>query len=238
MVEDQPVVEFQQLWFPTRASGERSFLMNLEFGLNQIAKGDELSVAEVAWSTGDVEEALLSLPSIVPEETRGGMKRLLQPWPEGRYTEAYLRSGGILNLFTPSWGGVQDEVWAGMVADWEAESFPDDQSRQEALDTLEQQWNTSPHPFFAGLSPAQVMVGGGAREQALAMEFLERIAEMLDGRPFRSEGEALANVVLLLRGWECEPRRRGLTPRKIVVAERHKLLARRAHVLKAAAKSA
>jgi hypothetical protein len=238
MVEDQPVVEFQQLWFPTRASGERSFLMNLEFGLNQIPKGDELSVAEVAWSTGDVEEALLSLPTIVPEETRGRMKRLLQPWPEGRYTEAYNRSGGILNLFTPSWGEAQDEVWAGKVTDWEARSFPDDQTRQELLSALEQQWNTSPHPFFAGLTPAQVMVGGGVREQALAMEFLERIAEMLDGRPFQSEGEALTNVVLLLRGWECEPRRRGLTPRKIIVAERDKLLARRARVLKAATKSA
>ena len=83
MVADQPVVEFQQLWFPTRASGERFLLMNLEIGLNQIAKRDELSVAEVAWSTGDVEEALSSLPSIVPEETRGRMKRLLQPWPGG-----------------------------------------------------------------------------------------------------------------------------------------------------------
>ena len=80
--------------------------------------------------------------------------------------------------------------------------------------------------------------GGGAREQALAMEFLERIAEMLDGRPFRSEGEALANVVLLLRAWECEPRRRGLTPRKIIVAERDKLLARRARVLEEATQSA
>ena len=78
MVEDQPVVELQQLWFPTRASGERSFLMNLEFGVNQIPKGDELSVAEVAWSTGDVEEALSMLPAIAPTETRGRMKQLLQ----------------------------------------------------------------------------------------------------------------------------------------------------------------
>ena len=238
MVEDQPIVELQQLWFPTRASGERSFLMNLEFGVNQIPKGDELSMAEVAWSTGDVEEALSMLPAIVPTETRGRMKQLLQPWPKGRYTEAYHRSGGILNLFTPAWGEAQDEVWAGMVADREATSFPDDHTRQEMLSALEQQWNTSPHPFFAGLTPAQVMVGGGAREQALAMEFLERIAEMLDGRPFRSEGEALVNVVLLLRAWECEPRRRGMTPRKIIVAERDMLLARHARVLEGATQPA
>ena len=238
MVEDQPIVELQQLWFPTRASGERSFLMNLEFGVNQIPKGDELSMAEVAWSTGDVEEALSMLPAIVPTETRGRMKQLLQPWPTGRYTDAYHRSGGILNLFTPSWGEAQDEVWAEMVAGWEATTYPDDETRQEALNELEQQWNASPHPFFSGLTPAQVMVGVGAREQVLATEFLERIAGMLDGRPFRSEGEALTRVVLVLRAWECEPRRRGMTPRKIIVAERDKLLARRARVLEGATQPA
>ena len=238
MVEEQPIVELHQLWFPTRASGKRSFLMNLEFGVNQIPKGDELSMAEVAWSTGDVEEALSMLPALVPTETRGRMKQLLQPWPTGRYMDAYQRSGGILNLFTPPWGEAQDEVWAEMVAGWEATSYPDDQVRQEALNALEQQWNASPHPFFAGLTPAQVMVGGGAREQALATEFLERIAGMLDGSPFRSEGEALTRVVLMLRAWEYEPRRRGLTPRKIIVAERDKLLARRARVLEEATQSA
>jgi hypothetical protein len=237
MVEDQPVVELQQLWFPTRASAERSYLMNLEFGVNQIPKGDDLSMAEVAWSTGDVQQALSLLPSLVPEETRTGMKPLLQPWPEGRYTDAYGRSGGILNLFTPAWGEAQDEVWAEMVAGWQAGRYPDDQARQEARRTLEEQWNASPHPFFAGLTPAQVMVGGGARERALATEFLERIAEMLDGRGFPSEGEAVTQVVLLLRAWEGEPRRRGLTPRKIIIAERDKLLARRARVLAAAARS-
>jgi hypothetical protein len=125
-----------------------------------------------------------------------------------------------------------------MVAGWEATRYPDEQTRQEALNALEQQWNASPHPFFAGLTPAQVMVGGGAREQALATEFLERIAEMLDGHPFRSEGEALTHVVLMLRAWECAPRRRGMTPRKIIVAERDKLLARRARVLEEATHSA
>ena len=129
-------------------------------------------------------------------------------------------------------------VWAEMVAGWEATTYPDDETRQEALNELEQQWNASPHPFFAGLTPAQVMVGGGDREQALATEFLERIAGMLDGRPFRSEGEALTHVVLVLRAWECEPRRRGMTPRKIIVAERDKLLARRAHVLEGATQPA
>jgi hypothetical protein len=231
MVDDHPVIELKTLWFPTRASGERSFLMNLEFSLNQIPKGSELSVAEVAWSTGSVEEALSVLPPYFPEETVKKMVPLLQPWPEGRYTTAYQRSGGILNLFTPPWGEAQDELWAGMVAGWEAGTFPDEGTRQEAFRALEQQWNTTPHPFWAGLTPAQVLVGGGPREAKLATHFLDHLARFLEDRPFDSEGHALLQTVLLLRGWQNQAQPEGRNVFEIIVAERNELLARRARVL-------
>lgn len=231
MVDDRVTIELKSLWFPTRASGERSFTMQLEYGLNQFAKDQSLTIAEIAWSTGDVEEALSLLPPTMPAGTRQKLRELLQPWPEGRYTEAYSRSGGILNLFTPPWGEEQDEVWAGMLSEWEAESFPDEQARQKALQRLEQQWNTTPHPFFAGLSPAQVMVGGGPIERELASEFLDHIAEMLDGRGFESEGEMLIQVVMLLRGWQCQTTGGGRTIGETILAEREELLARRARIL-------
>jgi hypothetical protein len=231
MVDDRAILELRSLWFPTRASGERSFWMNLEFSVNQIPKGSELSLAEVAWSTGSVEEALSLLPPIVPQDTRKKMARLLQPWPEGRYATAWDRSGGILNLFTPSWGEAQDEVWAGMVAGWKAETFPDEETRQEAFRALEQRWNTTPHPFFAGLTPAQVMVGGGTREADLATEFLENLARFLEGRPFKSEGQALITTVLMLRTWQNQPQQDGQTVFEVILGERSELLARRARVL-------
>ena len=231
MVADHPVVELKTLWFPTRASGERSFLMNLEFGLNQIPKGSDLSTAEVAWTTGSVKEALSTLPPYLPKETEKRMAPLLRPWPEGRYTEAYQRSGGILNIFTPPWGEAQDEVWAGMVANWEAEAFPDADARQAAFRALEGQWNTTPHPFFAGLTPAQVLVGGGPRESKLASHFLENLARFLEDRPFESEGEALIQTVMLLRGWQNQAQADGRTVVETIVAERDELLARRARAL-------
>jgi hypothetical protein len=235
MVDDGPVVELKAFWFPTRVSGERSFLMNLEFGLNQIAEGSELSPAEVAWSTGSVEEALSALPPYLPGETADQMAPLLRPWPEGRYTTAYERSGGILNLFTPPWGEAQDEVWAGMRAAWEAKAFPDKEARRAALQSLEQQWNTAPHPFFAGLSPAQVLVGGGPRESKLASHFLDHLARFLDGRPFHSEGEALIQTVVMLRAWQNQGQPDGRTVVETILAERDELLARRARVLGLAA---
>ena len=235
MVDDGPVVEFKTLWFPTRASGERSFLMNLEFSLNQISEGSELSAAEVAWSTGSVEEALSVLPPYLPSETADQMVPLLQPWPEGRYTTAYERSGGILNLFTPPWGEAQDEEWARMQAAWEAEPFPDKAARRAAFQALEQQWNTTPHPFFAGLSPAQVLVGGGPGEFKLASHFLDHLARLLDGRPFRGEGEVLIQTILMLRAWQNQGQPDGRTVVETVLAERDELLARRARVLGLAA---
>jgi hypothetical protein len=231
MVDDRSILELKTHWFPTRVSGERSFLMNLELSLNHRRPGDQLSLAEVACSTGSVDQAMDLLPPIVPNETKKIMRRLLQPWPEGRYTEAYNRSGGILNLFTPPWGEEQDEVWARMVAGWKAESFPDEQARPAAFRALEQRWNTAPHPFFAGLTPAQVMVGGGPREATLAAEFLDRLVKMFEGRSFESEGDALIKTVMLLRGWQCQPQRDGRTIFQIIVAERNELLARRAWVL-------
>lgn len=231
MVDDRVIIEFKSLRFPTRASGERSFTMQLEYNLNQIAKDRSLTIAEIAWSTGDVEEALSLLPPTMPAGTRQKLGELLRPWPKGRYTEAYSRSGGILNLFTPPWGEEQDEVWAGMLSGWEAESFPDEQARQKALQRLEEQWNTRPHPFFAGLSPAQVMVGGGPIEQKLASTFLDHIAEMLGDRGFESEGEMLIQVVILLRGWQCLTTEDGWSIGEAIFAEREELLARRAQIL-------
>jgi hypothetical protein len=135
-------------------------------------------------------------------------------------------------MFTPPWGEPQDEVWAKMMTAWQSETFPDDLARAEALRTLEKRWNATPHPFFASLTPAQVMVGGGPKEADLADEFLQQLTGMYDGHPFDSEGEALIKTLTLLRSWQSQPRKDGRTVLDIVVAERNQLLARRARILK------
>jgi hypothetical protein len=237
MVDSHPTTTTKSYWVPTEVSGERVFWMTLEFGLNKRLQDNQPSIAEVAWSSGSTDKALLALPSIVTEKVRREARRLLQPWPGGRYTGAYQRSGGILNVFTPPWGEPQDEVWLKMRAGWEAETFPHEQARQEALRELERQWNTMPHPFFAGLTPAQVMVGGGPQEAELADEFLRRLTLMYDGQPFESEGQALIQTLTLLQGWQCQPQKDGRTVRDIIVAERNELLARRGRALDELAKS-
>lgn len=232
MVDTGPTVVLKSYWLPTKAAGERLVWMSVEFSLNRTAKKGQPSIAEMALSSGSAAEALLALPSAVSAKIRKETQRLLRPWPDGRLADAYRRSGGILNMFTPPWGEPQDEVWAEMVAGWKSKAFRDDRSRQEGLRTLEKQWNTTPHPFFAGLTPAQVMVGGGPEEADLADEFLQQLTRLYNGRPFDSEGEALIKTLTLLRTWQSQPRRDGRTVLDIIVTERNQLLARRARALK------
>jgi hypothetical protein len=232
MVGDAPTVVEKTYWIPTKVAGERLFWMSLEFSLNRTPKKGQPSLAEMALSSESADEALLALPSVVPAKIRKEAQRLVRPWPDGRYTDAYRRSGGILNVFTPPWGEPQDEVWAEMLAGWKSKAFRDDQARQEGLRALETQWNTTPHPFFAGLTPAQVMVGGGPKEADLADEFLQQLTRLCDGRAFDSEGQALIKSLTLLRSWQSQPRRDGRTILDIVVTERNQLLARRARILK------
>jgi hypothetical protein len=96
---------------------------------------------------------------------------------------------------------------------------------------LEQQWNTTPHPFFARLTPAQVMIGGGPLEARLADEFLTQLDRTLAKQSFAGEGAALIKTLLLLRGWQVEPQRGGQTPWQIIVTERNDLLLRRDRTL-------
>jgi hypothetical protein len=231
MVDEPAVIELKSRWFPTKFSVERSWLMGVEFSANSRPAGNRPSMVEAVWTSGSIEQVMSSLPSIVPSKTRKLLRQVLEPWPNGRLTAAYGRSGGILNLFTPPWGESQDEVWATMRAGWEAESFPDAETRNIALQKLEWQWNSTPHPFFAGLTPEQVMVGGGPQEADLAEEFLVRLTKVYENQHFASEGEVLMKTLMLLRGWSCQPQSGGLTPVRIIVAERRALLARRRHLL-------
>ncbi|MBI3913082.1 MAG: hypothetical protein HY327_02630 [Chloroflexi bacterium] len=205
--------------------------MEFEFAVNAPGGKDAPSMAEIAWSTGDIRKALADVPPIVPPQVRREFQRLLQPWHPGRYVESYRRSGGILNLFTPPWGEKQDESWNNLLAEWKARTFADDRSRRVALAELEQQWNNTPHPFFAGLTPAQVMIGGGPQEAKLADEFLAHMEQTLAKQTFEGEGDGLVKTLLLLRGWQVEPQPNGQTPMQIILAERSGLLVRRAHSL-------
>ena len=233
MVNDPSQLEIRTQWFPTQESAERSLAMRLEFLVNQPGAEGGRSLAETAWLGGDVQLALADLPSVVPARVRRDLQGLLQPWPPGRYVAAYRRSGGLLNLFTPPWDEKQDLVWRSLHSVWKAQSFRDEDARRVARAEAEQQWNQTPHPFFAGLTPTQVMIGGGLQETKLADEFLDLIVRRLGKQEYRGDGDALIKTLLQLRSWQVQPQRDGRTPMQIIQAERTELLARRQRALAA-----
>jgi hypothetical protein len=142
--------------------------------------------------------------------------------------EAYRRIGGILNVFTPKWGEAEDETWAALVT--EAGPVANCHFGADRRE-LAERWNHTPHPFFAGLTPAQVLVGGGPQEADLSDEFLKLLNRESDRKPFHSEGEMLIHTLKLLRGWQSRRQADGRTPFEIIVAERSALLARRQELL-------
>jgi hypothetical protein len=232
-MKDETRLELRTQWFPTKESAERSLAMQLEYLVNQPGTQGEDSMAEIAWAGGDIQHVLADLPSVAPARVRRELQRLLQPWPQGRYSGAYSRSGGILNLFTPPWDEEQDEVWQRLRSAWKARSFADENAKRAALAEAGQRWNETPHPFFAGLAPAQVMVGGGPQEAKLADEFLAQVQRELGNREYHGDGDALLKTLLLLRGWQVQPQRDGRTPMQIIQAERHELLVHRQRALAA-----
>lgn len=109
MVDSSPIVQLLSYWAPTSWAADRTSLMQIEFSVNQRGDSEE-SIAEMAWRTGNPGEALSVLPSAASGRVYQKMRRMLQPWRRGRYTEAYNRTGGVLNYLTPPWNTQQDEV--------------------------------------------------------------------------------------------------------------------------------
>ncbi len=220
-----------QYWIPTLEANEKLTKMLMENSLNSPYKDGRLSLAERFWATGNSAASLKTLPSNTARELKRYARKLLRPWPKGRYTPSYRRSGGILNIFTPPWGKQEDELWEAMLDEWRRQDFPNDTERQEARRALKQKWNHTPHPFFARLTPAQVMIGGGEQEAELTKEFTKKLNNQFSRRQFESEGQALVDTLTFLRAWAIAPGKDGQTPSEIIIAERTALLARREELI-------
>ena len=108
--------------------------MQLEFLVNQPGTQGECSLAEIAWSEGDIQATLADLPA-------GGAARSSTPFTAlaaRALRAAYGRLGGILNLFTPPWGEKQDFAWHSLRSAWKAQSFHDENARRVARVEAEQ----------------------------------------------------------------------------------------------------
>jgi len=215
------------IWLPSQDSAARWVWLCMESNLHRpLSKGGP-SLSEMVWATGDIALALAKIPASTTSDVRARTGALLAPWPKGRYTLAFRRSGGILNLFSPLWDGEED-VWKRMVA-MEKESMGG-QGYEPSL-RLQHAWNHTPLSRLGGLTPAQAMVGVGPQEADLTRDFLVLLEEECGERAFEYEEELLETAFEFLWDWRENLDAEGLPLFEVVVAERSALLARREELM-------
>ena len=215
-------------WLPTQDAVARWRALMPETNLHRHPREGGPSLSEIAWMTGDSSSAISSLPQDMTSEIMASMVALLAPWPDGRYTQAFQRSGGILNLFRPLWRGEREPVWEAMRSMWKVQTK---ERRDRPWFELQQAWNHTPLPVLSGLSPAQAMVGIGPQEADLSFDFLAELERNCAECGFADEDEALQVSVDLFDDWQEHLAADGHSLLETVLAERSALLARRAELL-------
>ena len=151
--------------------------------------------------------------SRMSSEVRAMQAQTLLPLPDPSrpLTEALERSGGLLNIFLA----------------------PPTREDLERLgpSARETSWNTAPCVLLSGLTPAEVVVGGGPKEMELIHEAMTGLAESLSqhGDSWPSRGEACMAFLLQLRQWQVVPQAElgARTPMAVIFEERSALVAQR-----------
>ena len=162
----------------------------------------------------DAEEtaALLNLPE---EQAEIALDLLEDLMAGGDLDEVYGPRGGVLCILLPTTSQEVDHILLGVQAGVEGSPSP--------LAFVNQ-----PNELFSGLTPAQVWVGAGKHEMALADNYLPQLWGKMSDKEFSSPGAANTEWLGQLRLWSYNPAR-GYQGRvvDIVRQERNENLAKR-----------
>ena len=163
------------------------------------------------------------------------LAQLESPRSEGRYVEAYNKSGGVLNLLSEPVTAEDDEFWQQLVAEQiEGRTFASEEERAAAWREIEQKWNETPNELFSNLTPAQVWAGGGEQEMELLQDFMEQMNEECGDQGYPSQGAMIMASLSCLRLWQVMPQPvlGGRAPGEIIVEERSQILRRKESLLR------
>ncbi len=146
-----------------------------------------------------------------------------------RMLDSFHRSGGILNLFLDRPTEGDDPFWPKLLQRVPSpDDLPERVERTRAWRSLCREWNSSASVVFSGLSPAQVVAGGGPREAALLdglAQHLEAVFQQHDSH--QSAGELAFSAAMALRQWQLMPQvaLEGSRPDQVIRQERDQILA-------------
>ncbi len=201
---------------PTSIAVHRYRQMRVESIVNTPYKvTDEKSPAEYCLSSDRDPERTVGLLNLPEEQAEIALDLLSDLVTGGSPDEVYGPRGGVLCILMPTTSPAIDLIWQSMEAG--VEGAPSVQA-----------FVNQPNELFAGLSPAQVWVGAGKHEMALAEAWLPSQWKRIAAKEFPSPGAANTEWLSQLRLWSYNPAQ-GYSGRvvDIIHQERNENLARR-----------
>ena len=233
------VLDVREFHVPTRLAGQRFSQAQLEFWANTAQEAlDGATPWEAARSSDDLDRILQTEQTLMvqaPDLARLRHEVVMRTAAPGdRLVEAYLCSGGLLNVFNEQPTDEDDDLWQELaVVQAEGQDLPGAEHRDLVSRELDQLWNRLPNAVMANLTPAQVWAGGGEVEGDLLHTFLREYTDESELGPFDSRGDLVRASLIYLRRWQCTPRvdLGYRTPMEVVVRERDGILARKAALL-------
>jgi hypothetical protein len=236
--EEEPIIlDLRSFWLPTEEAGKRHLQATAECWANMpVPDLDDRTPWEVNVTEGR-EAVLAALPDYLKRAPLfdSYLDQLESPRPEGRYVEAYSKSGGVLNLLNEPVTAEDDEFWQQLAAEQiEGRTFASEEERVAAWREIEQRWNETPNELFSNLTPAQVWAGGGEQEMELLQDFMEQMNKECGDQGYPTQGAMITASLQCLRLWQVTPQRAlgGRAPGEIIIEERNQTLRRKESLLR------
>lgn len=230
---DEPSTqELYTLAVPNREAGERYMQLLLELWCNTPHEAlDGRTPWEAIRMLGGLQAVEARLPGSATADPEQRAKREQElgvvPHLDRRQLVSFDRSGGLLNVFTDRPTPRDDDDWRRI----QARAAPADPSaRREASRRAAREWNELPSVLFAGLTPLQVLAGGGPQEAELLHHLSAFMEQAVDPQASYPSPAAVArSSLLLLRRWQVSPIASlgNLRPRQVIQQERTDILQRK-----------
>ena len=182
-------------WIPTKESGEKIALIQIESSLNRsYPELNDRTPFEDTIINGNASNFFRIFPHLTKAETFKYYKRMLPlNKDEFIYKSVYSKTGGILNIFNPKVKEAMDDELKRLLNKYEGD--------KQAINI----WKNTPSELWSGFPPKLVWVGSGDIEGQLLMDFLKKLTARFEGNRFDSEGECLISSIKFLREWQFRP---------------------------------
>jgi hypothetical protein len=216
-------IAISSYWVPTKESAEKTARIQIEctldnplHDLDNRTPYEDIVLNKSASNFFRVCKYIQKSPILKDYE-----KEMPLSHEEFSYNSVYSKTGGVLNLFNP-------EITESM--DMELKKLLDGYDKKKAIGI----WKETPSELWSNLPPKLVWAGGGKTEFELFNDFMEKLAELMEGREFETRGKAITKSLMFLRAWQMAPNTicSDANPADAIIEERQRIYKNKISFLK------